>query len=270
MKLSIITINLNNLNGLKLTYQSIENQVSNNIEWIVVDGGSIDGSIEFVENLKRRPDKFISEKDNGIYHAMNKGALLSTGEFLIFMNSGDQLVANLLTDNFLTKLTADITYGDAFVTYDNLELKYSKQPVSLGILHFYRSCICHQATFIKREIQLRYKYDENYKFASCRKFFLESIVFGGVDFEYLNLPICVYDLNGVSSRAKEKLNQEEDIYISKFLSTILIKDLNEYYSLNRIRKNSKLWKIIENANDFRRKKFIFEKIVIFISKIFHF
>ena len=270
MKLSIITINLNNLNGLKLTYQSIQNQDSKNIEWIVIDGSSTDGSVEFIEELNNKPDKFITEKDNGIYHAMNKGALHATGSYIVYMNSGDQLVSNLITDDFLLKLKADITYGDALVSYDNIDLKYSKQPESLSILNFYRSCICHQATFIKREIQLRFKYDENYKFASCRKFFLESIVFGAVDFEYLNIPICVYDLNGISTRAKDKLNKEEDSYITKYLSKILIADLNEYYMLNRIRKNSRLWKIIQNANDFRLKKLIFEKIVIFISKFFSF
>jgi hypothetical protein len=91
-----------------------------------------------------------------------------------------------------------------------------------------------------------------------------------VDFEYLNLPVCVYDLNGIRSRAKDKLNKEEDIYIKNCLSKVLITDLNEYLMLNRIRKNSKIWEIIENANDFRFKQLIFEKIVVFISKLFSF
>jgi glycosyltransferase involved in cell wall biosynthesis len=270
MKLSIITINLNNLDGLKLTYKSIQNQSTKNIEWIVIDGGSIDGSVQYIEELIRKPDIFVSESDNGIYHAMNKGTHLANGEYVIFMNSGDQFADNILTDNFLLELNNEIIYGDALVTYENIDFNYSKQPDNLSILNFYRSCICHQATFIKHDVQLRFPFDENYKYASCRKFFLDSIIFGNVNYKYLNIPICIYDLNGVSSKSKEKLNKEEDIYIRDYLPNILINDLNNYRLLTRIKNNSRIWSYLVSANDYRFKKIVFENIIIFISKLFNF
>ena len=268
--ISIITINLNNLAGLKLTYQSILNQPENSFEWILVDGGSTDGTNEFIKQLVRKPDIFISELDNGIYHAMNKGTQLANGEYVIFMNSGDQFTKNILNNKLLLELNTEIVYGDALVTYDNLELSYSKQPEKLSILNFYRSCICHQATFIKRDVQLSFLYDENYKYASCRKFFLDSIIFGDANYKYLNIPICIYDLNGVSSKSKEKLNKEEDIYICDYLPNILINDLNDYRFLTRIKNNSRIWSYLVSANDYRFKKLVFENIIACVYKLLNF
>lgn len=80
--ISIITINLNNLDGLKRTYYSIINQASYDIEFIVIDGNSIDGSVDFLRSNCNLINHLVIEKDEGIYYAMNKGALLSSGEYL--------------------------------------------------------------------------------------------------------------------------------------------------------------------------------------------
>ncbi len=87
MKLSIITINFNNAVGLKKTIESVVNQTSNDFEYIVIDGGSKDGSIDIIKKYDSKINYWISEPDNGIYHAMNKGILLAKGDYLEFQLS---------------------------------------------------------------------------------------------------------------------------------------------------------------------------------------
>jgi glycosyltransferase involved in cell wall biosynthesis len=92
MLLSIITINYNNLSGLEKTIQSVLNQTLKNFEFIIIDGGSTDGSKEYNQEKNEFIDCWVSESDNGIYHAMNKGIKMAKGEYCLFLNSGDYLV----------------------------------------------------------------------------------------------------------------------------------------------------------------------------------
>ena len=91
MKLSIITINYNNREGLKRTIESVVNQTFTDFEWILIDGGSTDGSKELIEQYSNRFSYWVSEPDNGIYNAMNKGLRAAKGDYLQFLNSGDRL-----------------------------------------------------------------------------------------------------------------------------------------------------------------------------------
>ncbi|MFN5376044.1 MAG: glycosyltransferase, partial [Chitinophagaceae bacterium] len=89
LKITIISVNLNNLSGLKKTVNSVISQDYTNFEYIIIDGGSNDGSAEYIQSISRKLKYYISEKDYGIYSAMNKGILKSNGDYLIFLNSGD-------------------------------------------------------------------------------------------------------------------------------------------------------------------------------------
>ena len=89
MKYSIITINYNHIEGLKRTIDSVISQTSSNYEYIIIDGGSTDGSVNIIKEYKEHLVYWISEKDNGVYHAMNKGVAQAQGDYCIFMNSGD-------------------------------------------------------------------------------------------------------------------------------------------------------------------------------------
>lgn len=112
MKLSIITINLNNLEGLKKTFESVFNQTFTDYEWIVIDGGSTDGSREFIEAHQDSFSYWSSEPDRGIYNAMNKGILQANGEYLSFLNSGDYYAdSETLANVFCTNHEADILFG---------------------------------------------------------------------------------------------------------------------------------------------------------------
>ena len=99
MKLSIITINYNDAKGLRKTFDSIKNQTCHEFEYIVVDGGSSDGSQSVIEEYEQYISKWVSEPDNGIYNAMNKGAKMSTGDYMLFLNSGDNLFSDLASES---------------------------------------------------------------------------------------------------------------------------------------------------------------------------
>ena len=114
MKLSIITINYNNRDGLKRTLQSVENQNTRDFEHVIIDGASTDGSAEDIRKYaENKPNViWVSEPDSGIYNAMNKGAKLASGEYLLFLNSGDDLYSSHVVQDFnKEKITADIVEG---------------------------------------------------------------------------------------------------------------------------------------------------------------
>ena len=130
MKLSIITVNLNNLEGLKKTYESVVCQTFTDYEWLVIDGGSTDGSREFIEQHQDKFAFWCSEPDKGIYNAMNKGIVRAKGEYLNFMNSGDCFACeNTLTGVLGKPRKADALYG--YVTEENINGKWALQILSV-------------------------------------------------------------------------------------------------------------------------------------------
>jgi len=269
MKLSIVTINLNNAIGLEKTLTNLFNQPisRDKIQSIVIDGGSTDGSLDIIKSFQDKIDYWISEKDNGIYNAMNKGIAIADGDYINFMNSGDYFAQGVLTDEFLYKLDSDIIYGDCLTTRDYLHFELSKQPESLSLYNFYFGCICHQATFIKTEVQKKYLFDESMRYASCRKFFIESIILNNIKSQYIDIPVAVYDLNGVSATQKEKLVQEIEQYLTALLPENIIKDYKHLNQQTKVINNSKIYPWIERLHPYRGKKIAIEKMINFIFKI---
>ena len=154
MKLSIITINYNNLSGLKKTFASVLSQTYKDFEYIVIDGASNDGSAEEMAEHKDMITYCLSEPDNGVYDAMNKGIKVATADYCIFMNSGDCF----FTDNVVEKVAhlldgTDILYGNTH--YTDGKIRYSKDEPDL-FSFFYVSCWCHQSTFIKTFLLKKY------------------------------------------------------------------------------------------------------------------
>ena len=112
MKLSIITINYNNSIGLRKTIESVVSQTDNTFEYIIVDGGSSDGSVDIIKQYADKISQWVSERDGGIYNAMNKGVRMAHGEYIMFLNSGDILYDNNVIGHVLPKLKADICVGN--------------------------------------------------------------------------------------------------------------------------------------------------------------
>lgn len=214
MTLSIITINYNNRDGLKKTIDSVLAQTWTDYEWIVIDGGSTDGSRELIEQYQEHFAYWCSEPDKGVYNAMNKGIAQAKGEYMNFMNSGDTFYeAETLQKVFAERRTADVLYGDWINQYKNRKEICSIPSSDLqGIL--WRQNICHQAIFF-RTIQLKQKgYDETFKLLADWKWNTDALLAGNV-FEHLPCIVCRYDMYGMSN---EKMTEEKKKECQRVLS----------------------------------------------------
>lgn len=198
--ISIITINYNNLKGLKRTMNSVLNQTSKDFEYIVIDGGSTDGSAEYIKSHSSKMAFWVSEPDKGIYNAMNKGIQKANGEYLLFLNSGDFLVddKNIL-QRCLENLQEDIVAFDCFLERD-FKITGRRTHIAKPTL-FYTYCngLKHQSTFIKKELFGKYGlYNESYKITADYEFWIRTLLHPETTVKGVALPIAVYELGGIS------------------------------------------------------------------------
>ncbi len=168
-RLSIITIVYNNAKDIERTMLSVLNQTYSNIEYIIVDGASTDGTVDIIKRYGDRVAKFISEQDNGIYDAMNKGLALATGDYVLFMNSGDEIYANdTVTEVFASAPSGDIYYGETEMYNENwksLGQRRHRAPEHFDWHSFkFGMNISHQAIYIKRSLTV--PFDLKYKYSS--------------------------------------------------------------------------------------------------------
>ena len=195
MTVSIITINYNNKEGLIKTIESVINQDYKWVEFVVIDGGSNDGSLDIIQKYERQISYWISEPDNGIYHAMNKGVAIARGEYCNFMNSGDCFYDNhVLSSIFSKENLSDIICGNTFST------EWMKAPQSITMNFLFSQTICHQCAFIKRSLLLKYHYDEKLQIVSDRKFFLQALILDNCSYQAVDVNVVIYDLTGFSSQ----------------------------------------------------------------------
>ena len=222
MTLSIITVNLNNLEGLKRTYDSVVSQTFTDYEWLVIDGGSTDGSREFIEQHQDNFAYWCSEPDKGIYNAMNKGIVRAKGEYLNFMNSGDCFACDkTLGGVFDKERTEDILYGYVMIGNINGKVFLPETMKEKRYWYdFYMFALPHQGTFIRRK---RFEdvglYDENYKVVSDTKWFIEAILFHKVTYRFIPKKIAVFQDGGISQtpKCKEESALLKDSCFSDFL-----------------------------------------------------
>ena len=225
LKISIITINRNNKVGLTKTIQSVLVQSYRNYEYIVIDGDSDDGSVDVIKQFANQISYWITEPDNGIYHAMNKGILKATGDYCLFLNSGDGLLhENVLQELCLIPFDEDIVYGNIIKLYPGKNQRdrgIAKSEISLYNLSVDR--INHQATLIKRNLFDKFGlYSEEFQIASDWKFFLDAIIVGNASVKYIDKDISFFDINGMSSvRLKEAYDELMQILCSTFPPRVL-------------------------------------------------
>ncbi|MBW1657717.1 glycosyltransferase family 2 protein [Flavobacterium quisquiliarum] len=204
--LSIITINYNNADGLEKTIKSVISQIFSNFEYIVIDGDSNDNSKNIANQYLSNIDFYQSEKDTGIYNAMNKGIRVSKGEYLLFLNSGDVLNgANALSDFINHRdFEGDVIYGD--YQFENGEKIF---PDKLSPLFFIRTSLPHQSTLFKKDIFDKMgMYEEHYSIVADRAFFIKCFLSNQFVFKHINFSLTIYDLSGVSNNSLYKEKQE--------------------------------------------------------------
>ncbi|MBO5038486.1 MAG: glycosyltransferase [Alphaproteobacteria bacterium] len=218
--LSIITI-CKNEPFIKSTCQSICAQTNQNFEWIIIDGASTDNTLEQIEPFKNRVNTLISEQDNGIYPAMNKGINLASGKYLLFLNGGDLLynnetIARVLP--YLNKASADIFYGDSYRLFENKQDCFIKTyPNTLKKSFFLDNTLAHQSSFIKKELFIKYgPYREDFKIVSDKEKWL-CFIDNNAKFSHLPFPCSRFRMNGISRFPSQILKEEK------------IKMLQEYF-----------------------------------------
>lgn len=234
MTLSIVTINYNNLEGLRKTIDSVLSQTWHDFEWIIIDGGSTDGSKELIEETANKLaasdfnplSYWCSEPDKGIYNALNKGITHCKGEYINCMNSGDEFyLPNTLYNVFNKQHSSAIIYGNHILSLNSVDQRVITYPNQIGLLYLYNTNLCHQSIFVKTSILKQKGFDERYKICADYAKWLE-LIYNGYDFEYTNNIICRFDGNGltfndIDTRKKEELRLRSSI-IPKSVRNIIM------------------------------------------------
>jgi len=251
MKLSIITINYNNKIDLIKTIESTLSQTWTDFEYIIIDGGSTDGSPEVIESYKSHLSYWVSEPDNGIFHAINKGIEQAKGDYLLILNAGDVLKeSDILFRTFgQTDYNEGILYGNVVLESKGAIIgqKVFSQPITFDF--FRRTSISHQGTFVKRTLHsLVGMYDENLKFSSDWKFFLLCFCKYNVSVRHLDMFIATCNCDGLTWNPKHfPAIRNEMLTVMKAHFPAFIEDYSSFDKL-RNRKN-----IFQKAFNYTRK-----------------
>lgn len=206
-KISVITVCYNAKAMIELTIQSVLAQTYLNIEYIVIDGGSTDGTIDIIKKYKHRIARWISEPDRGIYDAMNKGIAAATGDYVNFMNAGDRFFDRTTIENMLANLHDDrpaVVYGNSITCFNGYRLLATPKPLKRL---WKGSTICHQAVFCDLQLLKESPFDLSYRFAADYAVLL-SLYTKGYSFCHVDMPICYYMAGGVSDTQSLKAFQE--------------------------------------------------------------
>ncbi len=228
MKLSIITVNFNNASGLERTIQSVISQTFKDYEFIIIDGGSADNSVNIIHKYEQKIDYWVSEHDGGIYQGMNKGLRQAKGDYVNFMNSGDCFYStNVLERIFSLDTNADIITGTHVGSpHPNI----GKDGISLYTLC--TGAVDHQASFIKRDIALRHPYDEKYRIVSDWKFFIEALVIDNCSFFYTETIVVDVDMTGISNTSPDLNRRERETVLRELFPERILTDYHLLMSIH--------------------------------------
>ena len=238
-KFSIITINYNNKEGLRKTIESVVGQSFRDFEYIIIDGGSTDGSIEVIKEYAGKVDYWVSEPDKGIYHAMNKGVLQAHGEYLNFMNSGDEFYNNGVLQEVAPLLESDIVVGK--IVHGTEVWGFHKEDITL--MDLIRGTVLHQASFFRKELFDENRYDESYKIVSDWKFYIQTLIFNNATFRNIRSIVCRFVPGGVSETDAGTRDMERKRVYKELFPDRMMKD---YIRLEKV--ESPLLELIPELN----------------------
>ena len=216
--ISVVTVFYNAAAEIEETILSVINQTYNNIEYIIVDGASTDGTVDVIKKYENKITKWISEPDKGIYDAMNKAIDITTGEWINFMNAGDRFVDNKVVDDIVDGIQGgfDVMFGNSLQS-DNGIIRQRKGKINQGDF----PTLGHQSTFVKTSLMKERHFNVEYKI--CADFdFLYNLYKQGHQFFYIDRDIDLYDVSGLSSTHREQLYLEHCLIREKHPSKMML------------------------------------------------
>lgn len=222
--ITIITINYNNVLGLKKTLQSVKEQSLQNYEYIVIDGNSTDGSQNIMKQYASIITTAISESDTGVFNAMNKGIALATGKYCLFLNSGDYLSDKYVLEKAIKYLDGtDFISGNTICENNKGKRTFWPAPKFLSCYVIIRYALSHQSTFIKTDLLKKRPYREDLKIASDWEQELYELVFHDATYKYLPLTVSIFNDEGMSRTSLKKVKEERDKIYNEYFSKRLLK-----------------------------------------------
>lgn len=227
--ISVVTVSYNAVSVIEKTILSVISQTYSSMEYIIIDGGSTDGTVDVIKKYSDKISYWVSEPDKGVYDAMNKGVKIASGEWVNYMNAGDSFASNsVLCALFDMDLSEDIgvVFGDTVFVKGN-----SRKVVRYGVdPHHKVMPSCHQSIFCKRELLLKYLFDLSFKIAADYNFFYQ-IYEANVQRKYVNIIVSIYDaMDGISSR-HEWVTRKEMLKIENRSCIYYVKSLFLYIKL---------------------------------------
>ena len=228
--LTVVTINLNNRDGLLQTILSVISQTCfDKIHFVIIDGGSTDGSKEIIKKYKNLLGYSTSRQDKGIYNAMNKALSHLKGDYVLFLNSGDYLASETTIEQVLNYLDGTvIVYGDQMLSGNkklvNLAgvkiMVHSDEPVASTKKYpdnvdedfFKMDALPHQSTFIKTEYMKEHPYSEEYRIIGDWKLLREAIIDDKVSYKHMPVTVSYFALDGISSKDDTHIKEKTDYY----------------------------------------------------------
>lgn len=204
-QVTVVTVCYNAVNEIEQTMLSVLGQTYRDIEYIIIDGGSTDGTVDIIKKYVYRLAFWVSEPDEGIYDAMNKGIKHTTGEWTIFMNSGDYFSSNAVVSDIFDR---EEDYDGIDVVYGNVSIlekwgTYEEKPENLSLMAK-RLPFCHQSAFAKTELMRKHLFDTRYSICADYKFFYDAWK-DGVEFLYVNLTVSCFNHIIDSQSGKNRL-----------------------------------------------------------------
>lgn len=250
MKISVISVVRNDLNGLKKTTASVLSQTATDFEYIILDGGSNDGTLDYIKSLVFK-GVWKSEPDKGIYNAMNKAVGMAQGDYVLFMNAGDTFYdKDVLRKAEIIIGEADLYVGHTMEIGDTII--EGMAPKEMTAEYLINRSIYHQSTFIRRTLLIEHPYNETLKICSDWEFFFDRWLHGS-SYQQLDFFVSNYYLGGFSTIHKELIDIERE----NVKSRLMPQRLREYY-LPKIKSGY----LDENNNPraFRHKRKLIAKI----------
>ena len=251
MKLSIVTINFNNAEGLRKTLASVAAQTYHDIEHIVIDGGSTDKSVEVIKKYVNQCVMYdvlwVSELDKGIYNAMNKGIRKASGAYVQILNSGDIFAAPDVVERIVAEIEKveypELLYGNMIKKdYATGKILGKSREVEYSLRNYYTGTMNHDCCYIRRDLFDKYElYDENLKIVSDWKWFLQAIGLGNVKPVYADIDVTIFDASGISESNLDLRNKERRQVLEDVLPPAVLADYDKHafetQQIDRLRKH---------------------------------